>query len=465
MNNHYQLSLVRSLVILLFVMICFYGCRLGPKYSRTENMTPVNFRMDSVQGESVANMPWWELFGDTVLQKLIRIGLVNNRDLRAAAARIAAAEAQLGIVRANLYPRINYAADGSYDATFGEGGSSDGSGAAVVDISYQVDLWGRYRNLSEAAFQEYVATEEGYRNITIAIVGSIANAYLLLRDLDNRLIISEQTAVTWQGNLDIIIARNNAGMVSQVDVKQSIIQLEEAKANIQNFSRLRTQTENGISILLGLPPQNIDRGLALQDQIFPPQLPVGLPSELLDRRPDILAAERRLEAQTARIGAAEALKYPALTLTADMGASFANPSLGFASLGAQIFGPIFNSKENKKKVEVEIARTEQLLQNYENTFLNALREVEDAMVAVETYRQEYEARSRQMEAATEALELSWVRYENGLTSYLEILDLQRSQFTSYLKASETRQLQLTSSVNLYQALGGGWQVADTVSNN
>ena len=447
---------VKNIGIIMLAAVILVGCKLGPSYSRKQNMALDSYYNITSEGESVANMAWWELFGDTVLQELIITGLESNRDLRAAAARITEAEARLGIVRADLYPRINYNADGTITGATGNNSSS--SASTIVGVSYQVDLWGRYRNLSEAAFQEYLATEEGYRNITIAIVSSIANGYLLLRDLDNRLIISEETAETWQDNLNITEARFHAGMVSEVDVKQSIIQVEEAKSSIQTFVRLRRQTQNGLSVLLGQSPQNIQRGLPLQEQLFPPVLPTGLPSELLDRRPDLLAVERRLEAQTARIGAAEALKYPQLNLSASLGASFANPAVGFASLGAQIFGPIFNNEENKRKVEVEIARTEQLLNDYEGTFLNALREVEDALVAVDTYGKEFDSRIKQLDAASQALEMAWVRYESGLTSYLEILDLQRSQFSSKLKASEILQLQLTSSINLYKALGGGWQV-------
>ncbi len=239
------------------------------------------------------------------------------------------------------------------------------------------------------------------------------------------------------GNLGVVQARFNAGIISEVDVKQSIIQVEEARTTIQTFTRLRAQTENSLSILMGLPPQNIERGVKLEDQVFPPILPAGLPSDLLNRRPDILSAERRLEAQTARIGATEALQYPQLTLSADLSASFADPTVLFSNLSAQLFGPLFNSGENKKKLEVEIQRTEGLLLTYENTFLNALGEVEDAMIAVDTYKKEFQARLSQVNAATEALEMAWVRYENGVTSYLEILDLQRSEFSSYLKASET----------------------------
>ncbi|MCK5715555.1 MAG: efflux transporter outer membrane subunit [Nitrosomonadaceae bacterium] len=455
---------IKNIGIIMLAAVILVGCKLGSSYTRKQNMALDGYYNITSEGESVANMAWWELFGDTVLQELIILGLESNRDLRAAAARITEAEARLGIVRADLYPRINYNADGAITGATGDNSSS--SASTTIGVSYQVDLWGRYRNLSEAAFQEYLATEEGYRNITIAIVSSIANGYLLLRDLDNRLIISEETAETWQDNLNITEARFHAGMVSEVDVKQSIIQVEEAKSSIQTFVRLRRQTQNGLSVLLGQSPKNIQRGLPLQEQLFPPALPTGLPSELLDRRPDLLAVERRLEAQTARIGAAEALKYPQLNLSASLGASFANPAVGFASLGAQIFGPIFNNEENKRKVEVEIARTEQLLNEYEGTFLNALREVEDALIAVDTYGKEFDSRIKQLDAASLALDMAWVRYESGLTSYLEILDLQRSQFSSKLKASEILQLQLTSSINLYKALGGGWQVpTDSTSIN
>lgn len=453
--------LIKHIWFILIAMIILEGCRLGPTYSRKDDMAPDRYHNNTISGESIANMTWWELFGDSVLQELIVTGLEKNRDLRIATARISEAEARFGIVRANLYPRINYDADGTLTGASGDNSTS--SASAAIGISYQVDLWGRYRNLSEAAFQEYLATEEGYRNITIALVSGIANAYLLLRDLDNRIIISEKTADTWQDNLDITEARFHAGMVSEVDVKQSIIQVEEAKSSIQSFLRLRGQTQNGLSILLGQAPQNIPRGLSLEKQLFPPDLPTGLPSELLGRRPDLLVAERRLEAQTLRIGAAEALQYPQLNLNASLGGSFVNPAVGFASLGAQIFGPLFNSKENKRKLEVEIARTEQQLNSYENTFLNALREVEDALIAVETYGKEFDSRKRQVMAASTALEMAWVRYESGLTSYLEILDLQRSEFSSLLKASEVLQLQLTSSVNLYKALGGGW-ISETEIN-
>jgi multidrug efflux system outer membrane protein len=441
---------------LLLLAGILYSCKLGPDYLRTIEPVPEAYHQDFPSGTTIANTPWWELFNDTILVSLIRETLENNNDLAMAVARMDEAMAAIGIVKADLYPRINYSLGGNSSLnTESSGMTHDYTGD--LNVSYTVDIWGEVKRLNEAALQDYLATEEAYRGLTIILVSTMANAYLTLRDLDNRLIISEQTAETWQANLEIVQARHKGGFVSEVDLNMAKIQLLDAQTAIQTFTRLRAQTGNAISILMGKPPMSIPRGLKLQEQVFPPELPAGLPSELLDRRPDIMMAERQLHAQTARIGAAEALKYPSLTLSADMGFAFANPAYGFAALGAQVLGPLFNSKANQQRVEMEKARTVQLLNNYENVFLNALREVEDAMVAVVTYQKELLLREEQMQAAREAVKLSWIRYEGGLTSYLEVLDLQRSSFSSQLKASETLQFHLNAIVQLYQALGGGWK--------
>ena len=454
MNSKYKFLLLTG-IFLTSMLFIIQSCRVGPDYITPSVYSPESFRSDFPSDTSIANVPWWELFGDTVLQNLIQRALDNNNNLQVSIARIQEAEASMGIVRADLYPRIDYSADG-IAAGITTDGASYASLTPALSVSYEVDLWGRIHRLSESALQQYFATEEAYRSITIGLVASVANGYLLLRDLDNRLIISENTADIWKSNLDIVQARNNAGIVSDVDVNQAQIQLDEALASIETYERLRVQTENSISILLGVPPQDIPRGLKLKEQIFPPELPVGLPSDILNQRPDIMKAENDLHAQSERIGAAEALKYPQLILSANLGAQIANPTAGFATLGAQLLGPLFNAKANRKRVDVEIARTEQLLSNYKETFIVALKEVEDAMVAVQRYQREHEIRLGQVESAQNAVKLSWVRYENGLTNYLEILDLQRSEFSSQLKASEALQLQLTSTVDLYMALGGGW---------
>ncbi len=434
------------------------GCTVGPDYTRPVTPEPIDYREDFPPGESVANTPWWELFKDPVLAALIDSALANNKDALTSLARIAEAEAALGIVRADLYPRINYGSSAGADITTATGDKLDGDISGALNASYIVDLWGRIRRSNEAAVHALLATEEAYRAVTLTLIAGVAKAYVLLRDLDNRLAISERTVEARLASLDVITARFDAGFVSEVDVNQAEILVGDAEVPAITFERLRDQTENAISVLIGVPPMGIPRGSKLQDLIKPPELPAGLPSELLRRRPDILIAERNLNAQTARIGVAEALKFPQLNLTSNLGAIFTGDFTGFFDIGADLFGPLFNSGENQRLVDIEVARTKQLIHQYEQTILTALREVEDALVAVRTYEHEFAARKRQLEAATNASRLSWVRYENGVTSYLEPLDLDRSLFTSQLRASETLQLKLTSVIQLYEALGGGWNV-------
>lgn len=445
----------KNFLIGIFIMSMLFlsGCKVGPNYTQPETNAPESYQLKYTSDTTIANMPWWELFRDTVLQEIIKTTLANNRDLKVAYLRIQESGLQMDIVRSNLYPRIDYSASGSAAAT------TDGSISNFnpsVGLSYEIDLWGKWKRSNEAAFQAYLSTEEAYRSVMIGLIAEVANNYLLLRDLDNRILISEKMAETWEKNLEIVISRHKAGLVSGVNLDQAEIQLHEALVSIRVNERLRAVTENSISVLMGTPPGNIPRGTTLESQVFPPDIPVGLPSELLSRRPDILQAERELRAQSERIGIAEALKYPSLTLSLDLGATFEPSSLGFASLGAQLFGPLLNLKANQKRVEIEKNRTEQVLNNYEQKFLLAMEEVENAMVSAQKFQQEYELRNQQMQSADSALKLSWIRYESGLVEYLEILDLQRSQFRSYIEASKSRQLQLTSTVTLYKALGGGW---------
>jgi len=431
---------------------------MGPDYVRPDLTVPDGFQQGPETEAAVADLPWWELFDDPVLQDLIETALEGNRDLRTSLARIAESRARLGIVRSDLYPRIDYSVGGDLDWSSEENGTAS-SGNVVLDVSYQVDLFGRIKRSNEAALNELLATEEAYRAVTISLVSSVAQNYFLIVDLSNRLVISERTVVARRKSLDVVRSRHEAGAVTEVDVNQAEIQVTEAEVSVQTYLRLRTQAENAMSVLLGLPPQEIQQGATMGVELDIPEIPTGLPSQLLNRRPDILAAERQLHAQTARIGVAEALKYPQLNLSGDIGAQASDVSTGFAGLAAQLFGPLFNAGANQRRVEVEMARTEQLLNTYEQSFLTALREVEDAMVAADTYELEYDARIRQLEAARNASTLSWVRYEGGLTSFLEFLTLQRSLFTSQLAASEAQQLRISSVIQLYQALGGGWTAA------
>ena len=449
--------LIGSITLTLALLMSVQGCKVGEDYERQEMPIPQTFSQDFPKDSAISNIPWWELFQDSVLVDLIDSALINNQDIQIAISRMQEAALQIDVARADYYPLIGYNAYGSSFANSEVSGLNNQAGGGL-NVSYTVDLWQRIKTQNRIALQNYLASEEAFKSLNIVIVAAVADAYVTLRDADNRRIIAEKTAQNFQDNLDVMQARYNAGFISEVDLSQAKIQVSEAKTAIEIFDRARGQIENAISILTGTPPRPIPRGLAIYDQISLPEVPVGLPSELLDRRPDVLQAERNLHAQTLRIGVAEALKYPSLTLSLDMGAQLVNPSFLFADLGAQLFGPLFNAGKLQRNVEIEEARTQQLLLNYEATYLNALQEVEDAMIAVETYKNEYELRNEQMEMSTKASQLAWVRYDGGLTSYLEVLNLQSSQFNSELKASEAFKNQLTSIIALYQALGGGWVV-------
>jgi multidrug efflux system outer membrane protein len=405
-------------------------------------------------------MKWWELFKDPVLVDLINTALKENQNIKIAVTRLEESQLFFDISKADFYPSVNYYGSASSGIN-SETSSFSNSIAAGVNVAYTVDLWQRIKSLNESAKQEYLATEYAYRSVTISIISAVASAYISLRDLDNRLIISEKTAKNFKDNLDVMQARFDGGFVNEVDLTQSKIQVIEAEATIEVLLRSRQQLENGISVLMGSVPIEIPRGLELREQIALPEVPTGMPSELISRRPDILEAERRLEAQHLKIGAAEALQYPSLTISLDMAASVLNPLTLFADLGAQLFGPIFNAGRIKKGIEIEEKRTERLLYNYQLSYLSAIKEVEDAMIAQRTYYREHALRENQMRLATTASQLAWVRYDGGLTSYLEVISLQSSQFSAELKASSALQQELQSIIDLYTALGGGWEIITT----
>ena len=441
------------IAILLIFTVC--SCNVGRDYVRPQQNNTFDYRQDFPKDSAITNIAWWNLFQDSVLVNLIDTALINNKDILIATNRIEQAALAMDISRADLYPSINYGMVGS-STVVSNNGQFANSATPAINVSYTVDLWKKVKNMNAISLQNYLATEEAYKTLQVGLISGIAQAYITLRDIDNRLMIAEKTASNFQDNLDVMQARFNGGFISEVDLYQSKIQLSEAKTAVEVFLRSRGHIENGINILLGSSPQIVPRGLALYDQINLPEVPVGLPSELLNRRPDILLAERNLHAQTIRIGVAEALKYPSLTLSANLGAEIINPSYLFADFGAQILGPLFNSKKIRKNIEIEELKTRQLIFGYEYTFINAIKEVEDAMIASKTYKKEYDLRNSQMEMATSASQLSWIRYEGGLTSYLEVLNLQSSQFTAELKASEAFKQELISIIQLYEALGGGW---------
>ncbi|MEO0998755.1 MAG: efflux transporter outer membrane subunit [Pseudomonadota bacterium] len=461
-----------SAALLLLVL---GGCALGPDYERPELDTPDGWIRPVDEGESLANAPWWELFDDPELQALIRTALEENQDLAIAASRIEEFRAALTITRANQFPTIDLS--GSAGQTSPSRNNFPGNIPGLVqddieayslsaDLLFEVDLFGRLRRATEAARGELLAQEENRRAVTISLVSNVANTYMTLRDLDARFEISRRTEAARIESLNIIQARFDKGTVPLIDVNQAEIQLAIAQAAVAAAERAVTQTENLLSTLLGGNPGPITRGKALTEQVLPPAIPAGLPSELLMRRPDVLSTEAQLAAQTARIGVAQAARWPSLSLTGSLGiesqelSTLTDSDSGTWQIGAGILQPLFNSGRLSARVEVERQRTEQLVQTYEQTVQRAFREVEDALVAVRTYRAEYEARSFQVRAAKSAAVLSKARYDGGVTSYLEVLDTERSLFDAELSESSSLRLYLTSVIDLYRALGGGWSPED-----
>ena len=441
------------------------GCTLTPDYERPPLDVPQEYVEPALAGESIPNRDSWELFRDEQLQELIRIALEENKDLGAALARIFEARYQLTVVRAEQFPFLDVfggAGRGKASQFLLPGGNTRDTYSGSAGLSFELDLWGEFSRGTEASEADLLGTEAAYRNVTISLVANVASFYLLLRDLDERLAISRRTIAGRRGSLEIIQARFDKGTVPELDVNQAQIELAIAEAAAAGFERQIVQTENALRILLGRNPGPIVRGLRLDQQVFPPEVPPGLPSELLQRRPDVVAAEEQLIRETALVGVAEALRYPSISLTGSVGAvsdELADLDTGAAStwnIGADIFAPIFNSGQLKAQAEAQRARTEQALLNYEAVLQQAFREVEDALVSVRTLREEHAARQRQVVAARNAARLSRARYDGGVVDYLEVLDSERSLFASELDESATLQQSLNAVVQLYKALGGGW---------
>jgi multidrug efflux system outer membrane protein len=443
------------------------ACALTPDYERPELDVPADYVETDPAGESIANMGWWDLFQDEQLELLVKTALEENKDRAVALSRILAARENVTFVRANQFPFFDLSGSlgrGQRSRELFPGADTDNRYSVFGDAAFQVDLWGQLSRATEAARADLLATEAAYRNVTITLVSDVAGFYLLLRDLDERLNIAERTLETRLDSLKIIQARFDKGTVPELDVNQAEIEVAVAETAIANFQRQIVQTENALRILLGRNPGPVDRGDALVDQVFPQVVPAGLPSELLQNRPDVAQAEARLVADTALIGVAEALRYPSIFLTGSLGFESTDLSDLNSSdarswdIGANIFAPIFNSGQLKAQAEAAREQAEQSLLVYEQTLQQAFREVEDALVAIRTYKEEHRAQTRRVIAARNAARLSRARYDGGIVDYLEVLDTERTKFEAELAQSQTLQFYLNSIVQLYKALGGGWSV-------
>ncbi len=438
---------------------------VGSKYQQPAVNTPAAFS-DNANADTVALVKWFELFKDTTLQSIIKTALNNNKDLLTAAARVEEARLQTDIIRINQYPSFAYQAQAGggtagNDALRVGAALNSGFFKAVGLLNWEIDLWGKLRRSTASAQAQFLAIDENRNALRVSLVAQTASLYFLLRDLDNRLLIAQRTLASRKESTKIITERFDKGYIAELDKFQAIQQEAQAAALIPNIQRQITQTENALNVLMSRNPGPIARGQNIFDQILPPDIPAGLPSQLLQRRPDIKASEKTLQAQFERIGIAQASMYPSFSLTGLLG--FASPQLntlisdGFIANGfGGITGPIFQFNQNIKRIEVEKVRTTQAQLQYEQTVINAFADVSNALVSSKTYAEEYDKRKIQADAGRKALELSNARYNYGYTSYLEVLTQENSLFDAELQESLLMQQRLNAIVSLYKALGGGW---------
>ncbi len=451
--------------------LCLAGC-MTPEFKRPAVDIPAAWRTDSNTTESLADYPWGALFRTAELQALINTAITENSDLRIAAARVELLRAQYGIQRANLFPTV--AADASYErnrqpsaASAVENRSSELYRFGLAIPSWEIDLWGRVRSLNEAAYRNFMASEENRRALHISLIAQVAQTYLDLMSLDAQLETAKQTAKTRSDSLRLVKLRFNNGVVSAVDLHQAESLLASAENTIADLERRRTQTENALSVLIGKNPGTVIRQSRLSDFTLPPQLPAGLPSQLIERRPDVRAAENTLAASEANVDAARKAYLPTISLTAFLGFISPEGSTLFddnrrgSSISPAITLPIFTAGRLSGNVDAALAQQTIALEQYRQSIQVALREVEDALVAYQRLREQRDSQQRVADAEHKRLRLTQSRYRGGVSSYFEVLDAERQSFSADLSLLQTTRDVYASVVQLYRALGGGWTPPST----
>lgn len=454
-------------VLTITLSVLLASCALGPDYERPKSKEAATFRMaeGAPDAPSIANLPWWDLLRDEQLQALIRIALAENKDLQHAVAVIEEFQARAFISRQDFFPSIIASANLPFDRKtvfLVPGFANPFNYYLQGNLSWEIDIFGRIRRSFEAARADLLSKEENRRAVVLQLVSGVAEAYFNVLQLDAQLDIAKRTLQSWEESVRIAQARLRQGMTSKLDADQFEAERANAAARTAELQRQMIQAENALSVLLGRMPFAVTRGRPLSDQVVPPEVPPGLPSELLQRRPDLLQTEQQLAAATARIGAAKADRFPKITLTALAGTAspqfsqfFSDPST-FGVAGAGFSGPLLNSMSLGFAQDAAEAQHRQALAKYEQNILVAFREVEDALVAVSTARTQSEAQRQQVAALQSALKLAELRYKGGLANYLDVLVARRNLFEAELALTSTQRLHLVSVIQLYKALGGGW---------
>jgi multidrug efflux system outer membrane protein len=445
------------------------GCTVGPNYVRPTVETPPGWRIDYPKAAEVANIKWWEQFGDPALNELVETALRDNRDLRIAAARVDQFIGALQSTGSQLYPQIGYGAEASRARASAVGVPPLPPGAdryfslyqASLGASWQLDLFGRVRRQTEAAQAQVYASEQGQRGVVLSLVSAVATSYIALRGLDRQLEVAQATARNFQVTLRIFELRFKAGLVAKTELTQIRSQVQQALAAIPAFEQAIAAQENLISILLGRNPGPIARGKTI-DELVAPLIPADLPAALLQRRPDILQAEQNLVAANANIGAARALYYPDLSLNAALATTstaFSKLFTGPASaglIGASVTGPIFTFGGIEGQVASAEAGERLALAFYQQTVLNAFRETNDALTGSQKKLQEFDLQLERVVALREFARLSKLRFDRGVSGYLEVLVAENELFAAELASVGLLASRYAQLINVYQAMGGGW---------
>jgi multidrug efflux system outer membrane protein len=462
----------RTLALVVLMAAAMAGCMVGPEYRRPDAAPPQEFRSQVAPAEagSLADLPWWQVFNDKALQGLISQGLAGNYDLKVAVARIEQARAQVAVVRADLYPQVGYQASAAREKSFIplpqlNGNVTYNSFQAAVNAAWELDVWGRIRRAAQAANAGLYAQEDVRRGVMLTLVSDIAANYFLLLELDRQLAIAQESVTVYKQTLDLFNQRFQAGLDSKLGVVRAQAAYDSGNAAVAALNRAITQQENAICVLLGSYPRSIERGTRLEQQGLP-ATPVGLSSDLLQRRPDIMQAEQVMIGANAEIGVAVANYFPRIGLSALYGGQGVEVSDLFKSnfsiwsVAAGLTGPIFQGGRLRANVEAQQAFWDQSIAQYKQTVTVAFRETSDALIAQQTLVTQRSALESQVQANREAVDLAMQRYTGGRASYFEVLDAEQSLFPSENALAQAQRDQLVAVVSLYKALGGGWKLTD-----
>jgi len=458
-------------------LLLLAGCTVGPNYHRPAVAVPGDYRGAPAPNAasptaSLADTKWQALFQDDALQQLISTALECNFDLSIASEHVLEARARYRITGASRYPFL-YGA-GQFDATQSSvigatTGEPPGSPATVsytqagAALSWEIDLWGRLRRLTESARANYLATEEARRGVVVSLIADVAGNYFTLRERDLELEIARRTRDSAEHNLQLVRLRHDHGAATGLDVHQAEQFLYLAAASMASIERDIGQLEDALSLLVAQPPGDIARGKSLEALVVPPQIPPGLPSSLLERRPDIRAAEQNLISANAQIGVAKAYYFPQISLTAVLGSQsraltelFTGPARNSSIVPGALL-PIFTAGEVRVAVRLSEAQEREMLDQYQKAIYNGLREVSDALIRYGRTREQRAQQDQLVRALEESTRLSTLRYQGGVESYLQVLEAERSLFEGQLSQAQLRLQEVESFVELYKALGGGWE--------